>query len=82
MTVRQGREPCAAAARVKRQPLLNVGADGTVEIPEEEAESFLRAGWVRVDASDASAQQSSDPQTARPEPLSVMAKRLGILGPL
>src|SRR6516162_2012138 len=27
---------------------LNVAADGTVEMPEEEAESFLRAGWVRV----------------------------------
>jgi hypothetical protein len=29
--------------------LLNVAADGTVETPEAEAESFLRAGWVRVD---------------------------------
>ena len=28
---------------------LNVGADGTVEMPEAEAESFLRAGWSRVD---------------------------------
>ena len=28
---------------------LNVAADGTVEMLEEEAESFLRAGWVRVD---------------------------------
>ena len=28
---------------------LGVAADGTVEMPEEEAESFLRAGWVRVD---------------------------------
>jgi len=28
---------------------LNVGADGTVEMPEAEAESFLRAGWERVD---------------------------------
>jgi hypothetical protein len=28
---------------------LNVGADGTVEMTEEDAESFLRAGWVRVD---------------------------------
>jgi hypothetical protein len=28
---------------------LNVAADGTVEILESEAESFLRAGWVRVD---------------------------------
>jgi hypothetical protein len=58
---------------------LNVAADGTVEMPEEEAESFLRAGWERVDAGDAPAQQKGDPQTARPEPLSVMAKRLGIL---
>ena len=32
--------------------LLNVAADGTVEMPEAEAESFLRAGWVRVDAGD------------------------------
>ena len=61
---------------------LNVAADGTVEMPEEEADSFLRAGWVRVDAGDAPARQSGDPQTARPEPLSVMAKRLGILRPL
>ena len=37
---------------------LNVAADGTVEIPEEEAQSFLRAGWERVDAGDAPAQQS------------------------
>ena len=29
--------------------LPNVAADGTVEMPEEQAESFLRAGWVRVD---------------------------------
>jgi predicted phage terminase large subunit-like protein len=28
---------------------LNVAADGTVEMSESEAESFLRAGWVRVD---------------------------------
>jgi hypothetical protein len=28
---------------------LNVGSDGTVEMPESEAESFLRAGWVRDD---------------------------------
>jgi hypothetical protein len=26
--------------------------DGTVEMPEEEAEPFLRAGWVRVDIGD------------------------------
>ena len=37
---------------------LNVGADGTCEMTEEEAESFLRAGWERVDAGDAPAQQS------------------------
>ena len=28
--------------------LLNVAADGTCEMSEEDAESFLRAGWVRV----------------------------------
>jgi hypothetical protein len=61
---------------------LNVAADGTVEMPESEAESFLRAGWERVDAGNTPAQQSGDPQNARPEPLSVMAKRLGILRPL
>jgi hypothetical protein len=61
---------------------LNVAADGTVEMPEEEAESFLRAGWEPVNAGNAPAQQSGDPPTARPEPLSVMAKRLGILRPL
>jgi len=31
---------------------LNVGADSTVEMLESEAESFLRAGWMRVDAGD------------------------------
>jgi hypothetical protein len=61
---------------------LNVAADGTCEIPESEAEPFLRAGWERVDAGDAPAQHSGHPQTARPEPLSVTAKRLGILRPL
>jgi phage terminase large subunit-like protein len=30
--------------------LMNVAADGTIEMPEAEAESFLRAGWVKVDA--------------------------------
>ena len=54
---------------------LNVAADGTVEMPEGEAVSFLQAGWVRVDAGDAPAQQSGDPPTARPEPLSVTAER-------
>jgi hypothetical protein len=29
---------------------LNVGAAGTVEMLESEAESFLRAGWERIDA--------------------------------
>jgi len=33
---------------------LNVAADGTVEMPESEAESFLRAGWVRVDLGEKS----------------------------
>jgi hypothetical protein len=28
---------------------VNVGTDGTVEMPESEAESFLRAGWARVE---------------------------------
>jgi len=28
---------------------LNVASDGTVEMLESEAESFLRAGWARVD---------------------------------
>jgi hypothetical protein len=32
--------------------LLNVAADGTCEMTEEDAESFLRAGWERVDAGD------------------------------
>jgi predicted phage terminase large subunit-like protein len=31
---------------------LNVAADGTIEMPESEAESFLRAGWIRVEAGD------------------------------
>jgi len=61
---------------------LNVAADGPCDMSEEDAESFLRVGWERVDAGDAPAPQSGDPQTARPEPLSVMAKRLGILRPL
>jgi hypothetical protein len=32
--------------------LLNVAADGTCEMSEEDAESFVRAGWQRVDAGD------------------------------
>ena len=31
---------------------LNVGPDGTVEMPVREAESFLRAGWEKVDAGE------------------------------
>jgi hypothetical protein len=62
--------------------LLNVAAGGTCETLESEAESFLQAGWEQVGTSDTPAQPSGDPQTARPEPLSVMAKRLGILRPL
>jgi predicted phage terminase large subunit-like protein len=39
--------------------LLNVAADGTVEMLESEAESFLRAGWERVDAADLAGTRSS-----------------------
>jgi hypothetical protein len=62
---------------------LNVAADGTCEMLESEAESFLRAGWERVEAGDSwSSQQARDPQ--KPEPLSVIAKPLvcGSAGPL
>jgi hypothetical protein len=31
---------------------LNAAADGTVEMLESEAESFLRAGWVRVESGE------------------------------
>jgi hypothetical protein len=31
---------------------LNVAANGTCEMLESEAESFLRAGWERVDIGD------------------------------
>jgi hypothetical protein len=31
---------------------LNVAADGTVEMPESEAQLFLWAGWERVDNGD------------------------------
>jgi predicted phage terminase large subunit-like protein len=31
---------------------LNVAPDGTIELPEAEAKSFLRAGWVRVEPGD------------------------------
>ena len=40
--------------------LLNVAADGTCEMPEEEAESFLRAGWERVHADGLAGTESSD----------------------
>ena len=56
----------------------NVAADGTVEMSEADAAPLLRAGWVRVD----DARQAAASQPARPEPLSVMARRLGILRPL
>jgi hypothetical protein len=39
--------------------LLNVAADGTVEMPEAEAESFLGAGWVKVDAGDLPEQEAA-----------------------
>jgi hypothetical protein len=32
---------------------LNVAADGTVAMPEDEAELLLRAGWKKVDAGGA-----------------------------
>jgi len=32
---------------------LNVAPDGALEMTEEEAESFLRAGWEKVDAGGA-----------------------------
>ena len=38
---------------------LNVAADGTVEMLESEAESFLRAGWERVDTGDLAGTRSS-----------------------
>jgi hypothetical protein len=61
--------------------LLNVAADGTVEMLESEAESFLRAGWERVEAGDLrSSQEARDPQ--KPEPLSVIEKSLGVFRPL
>jgi len=39
---------------------LNVAADGTVEMTEEKAESFLRAGWVRVDIGEPPGQQAAN----------------------
>jgi hypothetical protein len=41
---------------------LNVAADGTAEMLEEEAESFLRAGWERVDAGDLAGTRGSGSQ--------------------
>ena len=38
---------------------LNVAADGTVEMPDEEAKSFLRDGWVRV-SDDVELRQTGD----------------------
>ena len=58
----------------------NVAGDGTVEMSEADAAPLLRAGWTQADApATCTARQSHPPQ---PEPLSVMAKRLGILRPL
>jgi predicted phage terminase large subunit-like protein len=50
-TTRERRVRLRVPAGIGRINLLhlNVAADGTVEMPEAEAESFLRAGWVRVD---------------------------------
>ena len=39
---------------------LNVAADGTVEMLESEAQSFLRAGWERVHADGLAGTESSD----------------------
>ena len=50
---RVGNRPRATVGCGRNMLLLNVASDGTVEMPEAEAESFLRAGWVRVDAGDA-----------------------------
>jgi hypothetical protein len=57
-----------------------VAADGTVEMSETDAAPLLRAGWLRAGVGDEA--QQAGLQTARPEPLSVMARRLGILRPL
>jgi predicted phage terminase large subunit-like protein len=64
----------------------NVAADGTVEMSETDAAPLLRAGWVRVGVGDPAAMiyeaQQAGLHTERCEPLSVMARRLGILRPL
>ena len=39
---------------------LNVAADGTVEMLESDAQSFLRAGWERVHADGLAGTESSD----------------------
>jgi predicted phage terminase large subunit-like protein len=44
---------------------LNVAADGTVEMPEKEAESFLRAGWVRTLTSSRNRKQRLDRADSR-----------------
>jgi len=46
--------------------LLNLASDGTVEMSEAEAESFLPAGWVRVDAGDVRARNEGRPASVRP----------------
>jgi len=55
-----GSRPAANAGRLRvpqgigRMNMLhlNVAADGTCEMSEEDAESFLRAGWDRADLGD------------------------------
>ena len=41
---------------------LNVAADGTAEMLEEQAESFLRPGWEKVDAGDLAGTRGSGSQ--------------------
>jgi hypothetical protein len=50
-TARKSRVRLRVPAGIGRMNMLhlNVAADGTLEMLESEAESFLRAGWVRVD---------------------------------
>jgi hypothetical protein len=51
LTAREPRVRLRVPSRIGRINMLhpNFAADGTVEMLESEAESFLRAGWVRVD---------------------------------
>jgi hypothetical protein len=44
---------------------LNAAAEGSVEMPESEAEAFRRAGWLRVDDGDFEARKRRlDPMIA------------------